>query len=117
MEATTRVAGALAMAWGTVLVGRGRDLFESVQGHSPSAGEQAAVTALGARHLVQGLTQLVAPHHFNRLEAVVDILHAASMVLIAVKEPSSRRATLTSGAIAGVFGVLSLLTARAQEKG
>ncbi|MGI8459124.1 MAG: hypothetical protein ACR2LI_13565 [Propionibacteriaceae bacterium] len=112
-----RLTGVAGLVWGAALLWRGRELFQLIQRHSPSAGAEVAITALGTRHLAQGLVQVAAPHHFARLEAVVDFLHAGSMIAVAVKEPTLRRAALTSGTVAGTSGVLSVLAARAYRKG
>lgn len=100
-----------------MLLGRGAELFTQVQGRGPSSGEQTAITLLGVRHLSQGVLQVLVPHHLGTVYAGIDGLHASSMVAVAAKKPTLRRAALTSGAIAGVSGLLSLLAARTQRKG
>ncbi len=112
-----RPVGIAGLLWGAVLLGRGAELFTQVQGRGPSSGEQTAITLLGVRHLSQGVLQVLVPHHLGTVYAGIDGLHASSMVAVAAKKPTLRRAALTSGAIAGVSGLLSLLAARTQRKG
>ncbi len=112
-----RPAGIAGLLWGAVLLGRGAQVFTQVQGRRPSSGERTAITLLGVRHLGQGVLQVLAPHHLATLYAGIDVLHASSMVAIAAKKPALRRAALTSGAVAGVSGLLSLLAARPPRKG
>lgn len=112
-----RPVGLAGLVWGSVLVVSGKKLFTQVQGRGPSSGERTAITLLAVRHLGQGVLQVLAPHHLSTVYAGIDVLHASSMVAIAVKEPTLRRAALTSGAIAGVAGLLSLLAARPPREG
>lgn len=107
-----RPVGIAGLLWGAVLLGRGAQVFTQVQGRGPSSEERTAITLLGVRHLGQGVLQVLAPHHLGSVYAGIDVLHASSMVAIAAKLPALRRAALTSGAVAGVAGLLSLLAAR-----
>jgi hypothetical protein len=103
-----RPVGLAGLAWGSVLLTAGPRLFRVVQGREPSRGEQDALVLLGARHLAQGLLQVVLPHHLAGVHAVVDGLHAASMVALAAVTPGRRRAALVSGAVAALAGVVVL---------
>lgn len=85
----------------------GPAMFGWVQGRAPSSGERDAIVVLGVRHLGQGLLQLGLPHHFGRTYAIIDFLHASSMVALAAAQPARRRAALTSGAVAALAGVYS----------
>ena len=74
---------------------------------------QVVVRILGARDLVQAGVGGPSPTYaVSALGAEVDLLHAASMVAFAAVRPSSRRAALTSGALAGGFAVAGALRAR-----
>lgn len=88
-----------------------------MQGRPPSSDERTAITLLGIRHLGQGVVQVLAPHHLGTVYAGIDLLHAGSMIAIAVKEPTLRRAALTSGTVAGASGLISVWAARAPRKG
>ena len=74
---------------------------------------QLVVRVLGARDLVQaGVCGPRPSFAVAALGVEVDLLHAASMVALAAVRPSSRRAALTSGALAGGFAVAGGLRAR-----
>ncbi len=107
-----RPVGLVGLGWGAVLLWRGSELFRSVEGRAPSEGEQDAIAVLGLRHAAQGLAQLVAPHHLGHLYAGIDVLHAASMVAVAVAAPVRRRSALVSGGVAALAGVASARAAR-----
>lgn len=112
-----RPVGLAGVVWGGLLLARGAELFTQVQGRRPSSGERTAIILLGIRHLGQGVVQVLAPHHLGTVYAGIDLLHAASMIAIAAKEPTLRRAALTSGTVAGASGLVSVLAARAPRKG
>lgn len=66
---------------------------------------RAVARVLGTRHLVQaGVTASAGPG-LHVLGADVDLLHSASMVLLASVARRHRRAALTSAAIAAAFAV------------
>lgn len=66
------------------------------------------VRGLGARQLGQGLALLVRPRASTvAVSAVVDGVHALTMVAAAVRWPRYRRAAVVSGAVAVVSGVLA----------
>ena len=66
----------------------------------------AVVRVLGARHLAQGSAGLVGSGpSSSRLGAVVDGLHAASMVGLAVLDREHRRAATTSALMALAFAL------------
>ncbi|MBA8792908.1 hypothetical protein FHX74_000502 [Friedmanniella endophytica] len=51
------------------------------------------------------MVQVLVPGHFGPLYAGVDGIHAASMVVLAVRDPQRRRAVLLSAAVAAVSGL------------
>ena len=67
---------------------------------------------LGARHLLQGLGQVLLPRHLARVYVAIDVLHAASMVAVAVAAPVRRRAALVSGSVAALSAVTCVLARR-----
>jgi hypothetical protein len=68
---------------------------------------------LGARHVAQGLGAALVPRVITgRRRALVDGLHAASMIGWAGLDPRHRRPALLSAASAGVLVVAESLTAR-----
>ncbi len=97
-----RLSGLLSLAWGAVVLGRGPELFSLVQGRESEPLDDAAMGVLGARYLAQGTVQVIAPRMFGPLYAVIDGLHAASMVALAITQPSRRRAALLSGGVAAI---------------
>lgn len=99
-----RSLGAAEVVWGAVLLGGGQGLFRRLQGRAPDEIERMAVSALGGRHVVQGLLEVAVPHRFAGLYTVVDAIHAASMLLVAVLQPERRRAAAASGALAFLAG-------------
>jgi hypothetical protein len=96
----TRALGLIGIAWGAGLLASGPDIWRAVSGSGPTSSDRVALTALGGRHIVAGVTQVVAPTRFGRLLIAVDLLHAASMVGLAAVDPSRRRPALVSAALA-----------------
>ena len=97
-----RLSGVLGLVWGAMVLGRGPELFGLVQGRESEPLDDDAMAVLGARYLAQGTVQVIAPRMFGPLYAVVDGLHAGSMVALAIKQPQRRRAALVSGSIAAI---------------
>lgn len=66
---------------------------------------------LGLRHVLEGLAQVVWPRRWVRLWAVVDAMHAATMLSQVFGNGPSRRPALVSGvfaaAAAGTAAVVS----------
>lgn len=73
---------------------------------------------LGARHLAQGVTELLAPRRMTSpRSAFVDGSHAASMLGWALVDPRHRRVALLSASIASLFAVAELrLRSRAPRR-
>jgi hypothetical protein len=65
---------------------------------------------LGGRLVLQGGADLVLGRRTRRLDAVVDLAHAASMVPLAVRWPAHRRTALVSAAAASAIALLDLGT-------
>ncbi len=63
------------------------------------------VRVLGARHLLQALVVGLAPRSrtIHRCGAVVDVLHSASMVVLATADARRRTAALSDAVVAGLF--------------
>jgi hypothetical protein len=59
-----------------------------------------ALTFLGTRHVVTGVSQLAWPSRFQRLQIGVDLIHAVTMVGLAVVDPPRRRPALVSAGAA-----------------
>lgn len=67
---------------------------------------------LGARQIAQAAVLLTADPPAHRVGALVDGLHAASMVLLAVVSPRLRRAAITQSVLASGFAASELAAAR-----
>jgi hypothetical protein len=76
-------------------------------GRRPDRLTVGAYRVLGQRQVVQGLVT-AADGNARRAGAVVDVLHAASMVLIAVLDAGRRRAALVQAGTATGFAVAEL---------
>jgi hypothetical protein len=75
-------------------------------GGPPDGRTRAVVRVLGARHLAQAAMVAWRPvPGVLALGVVVDMLHSASMIALAVADPSRRRVALTDGLIAAAFAV------------
>ncbi len=105
---TARWAGVVAVGWGAALLVGGRRLFGVLEQRPPSGVEAATIRVLGARHLVQGVTQVVRPGWAPGVLATVDLTHAASMLALASVRPADRRAALLSAAVAASTAALTL---------
>ncbi len=79
-------------------------------GRRPDARGQGVARMLGARQLTQALASGPAPTYpVLAVGAEVDLLHAASMLALAVRRP---RAALTDALIAAAFALAGALAAR-----
>ncbi len=102
-----RLVAAGGMAWGAVLLARGDRVWSVLEGRDPDDIEELGIRALGGRHLLQGVAQLAAPRATGPLVVSVDVLHAATMGLLAVASPTRRRAALVTGGVALVSAGLT----------
>lgn len=107
-----RLTGVVAVAWGGVLLVRGRDVWLAVDGRPPGELDELALRFLGLRHLVQGASQVVAPARFQRAFVAVDVLHAVSMAALAVVDEPRRRPALLTGGTAAVTALLAVAARR-----
>ena len=92
--------GLLGIAWGTALLTSGPSIWRSVDGRVPTGGDRVALTFLGTRHVVTGVSQLAFPSRFQRLQIAIDVIHAVSMVGLAAVDPPRRRPALVSAGAA-----------------
>ncbi len=89
-----RGAGLVGVAWGVLLMTRGREIWARVDGTDPHAIDDVALQLLGARHLVQGAAQTAFPTHLQRFFVTVDVIHTATMLVLAAADPTRRRPAL-----------------------
>jgi len=102
------VVGLIGAAWGAELAFNAESVFGVIAGRAPDHTELLLARVLGVRHLAQAVPQLAVPGTGARLLASVDVIHAASMVALAVLSPRERRVALTSAAAAGALAVMGL---------
>jgi nucleoside-diphosphate-sugar epimerase len=103
---TLRTVGLAGSAWGLALLTRGDDIWAAVDGRPPNRTERAVVDLLGARHLLQGSAQILAPRLTRSPAVLVDVIHTASMVGVAVWSPRYRKVALVTAAVATSGAIL-----------
>ena len=101
---TTRLIAAAQLVAGALLVARGPQGWQTLTGAAPDPVEAVASRVLGGRYLAQGLSQLLWPTHLMRTWTIVDLLHAATMALLACHSGPARRPALLSGTVAALNG-------------
>jgi hypothetical protein len=95
----SRLIGVANTALGAVLLGRPEAVADAAAGSVPPG--PGWVRLLGARYLVQGVAQASLPRaEVLQLSVVVDGLHAASMIGLAMVRAEYRRPALISAAVA-----------------
>lgn len=87
-------------------------------GLAPDRSAQTVTRVLGARHLTQAAVSAPAPTaSVLALGVEVDLVHALSMIGVAVFHRPQRRAALTSAAVAGAFAAAgALATSQARHQ-
>lgn len=107
------MTGWARLVYGTVLLAVPRPVLRLVTGQPPAARERAVTRILGARLLTQAVVTDVRPDAVSlALGAEVDLVHAVSMLAWAAVDRRSRRLTLLSAAVAGLFAVGGAADAR-----
>ena len=107
-----RITGIGSAVWGLALLARGRQVWSLVDHRPPTEADLAAVRFLGARHLVEGVTQAVLTHRFQELDVGIDLTPALSMVGLAAVNERRRLPALASGAVAVCAAALTLVARR-----
>jgi hypothetical protein len=104
-----QAVGAGSAVYGALLLTVPRAVATAVG--APTPPPSLVVRVLGARQLGQGLALLTRPRSSTvAVSAVVDGLHALTMVAAAARWPGYRRAAVVSGAVAVVSGVLAAVS-------
>jgi hypothetical protein len=105
-----RSLSAVRAAWGLCLIARPEPVLAVLGPHSPSPQlDTAVLRVLGARQLAQAsVTALVPSRKVLALGAIVDVLHAASMVGLAAMDADRRREGLLDACLAGSFALASM---------
>lgn len=88
-----------------------------ILGHRLDGRAITVVRILGARHLLQGAVIALAPRSdfLRRGGAVVDLLHASTMVILALTDGRRRKAALADAAVACLFATAELLASASQS--
>jgi hypothetical protein len=106
------------IAYGVVLLVLPNPVLRAVTRQSTTARERALARVLGARLLAQAAVTDVRPDAVSvALGAETDFVHALSMLAWAVVDRGSRRLTLLSAAVAGLFAVGGAMQARRTPAG
>jgi len=101
------------VVYGLSLVAAPNPLLHMISGQRATPRERALTRVLGARLLAQGAVTDVRPDAVSvALGAEVDLVHAASMLVWAAVDRQSRRLTLMSAALAGLFAAAGAAQAR-----
>jgi hypothetical protein len=101
------------IAYGMLLVMAPNPLLHKVSGARAGKRERTLTRLLGARLLAQAAVTDVRPDAVSvALGAEVDLVHALSMIVWSVVDRNSRRLTLISAAIAGLFAAAGTAQAR-----
>ncbi|MBT2566386.1 hypothetical protein J7I84_07765 [Arthrobacter sp. ISL-85] len=92
--------------------------FRLAIGHQPDARVRVVMRILGARHLLQALIIRAAPTSgaLHVGGGVVDSLHSASMVALAIADRRRRRAAALDAVIAGLFAGMEFAAASRRKK-
>lgn len=105
-----RVSGAARVALGGLLLSRPAALAHLAESR-PSGKVLPAMRLLGGRYLVQGTVDLVLPHD-RRIDAGVEVLHAASMLPLAWRSRRHARLALLSAGVAATLAAADLAEMR-----
>jgi hypothetical protein len=99
-ERSPRLLGLFHVSFGAVLITRPGAVTRALHDSTPP--RQWVIRLLGARSVMQGaVTSMVPDAPVVAAGAIVDGLHAASMIATAVISPPHRRAAVLSAIVAG----------------
>lgn len=100
-------------AYGVALCCVPGPLIRLASGQPGDSRARAVARLLGARHLAQAALTAARPsREILVLGAEVDLLHAASMLALAMEDAPRRRLGLTDGLVAAAFAADGLVAAR-----
>jgi len=102
--------------YGAALLVAPGPILAVVAGQPPSRRDRAVARVLGARHVAQALASVAAGRSAMAPGAMVDSLHAASMVALAARrspgnDGSIRRAELADAAVESLLAIAGVLLA------
>ncbi|ACV80000.1 hypothetical protein [Nakamurella multipartita] len=111
-----RTWATVTAAAGAVTVFRPQAVARLVSGTGPTP-DTPVVRILGGRQLLQGTAVMIRPTQaLVTGAAVVDVLHATSMIAAALIWPRYRRAALGSAAVAGASAAAGALVLRGARR-
>jgi hypothetical protein len=96
-------------AWGLALVSVPHRLVQVIAGRSPTRGEIVAARVLGVRQGAQAVAVTRWPGTAPAVGAGIDVVHAISMVALALVSARRRRLALVSASVATAFAAAGLL--------
>lgn len=102
--------------WGLVLLAR-PDVLVGLAGDRPTPLSRLLFRALGIRHLLQSAVTVAAGPRSVRRLAMVDLLHAASALLLAAVSRRWRRSALTAYAEAATWALAGRVRSPAPREG
>lgn len=107
LEVTRAAYGLCQLAFPTMI-------FRAAVGYQPEPRVRAVIRILGARHLLQALITGAAPtsRALHLGGGVVDSLHSASMVALAIADRRRRRVAALDAMAAGLFACTEFARAR-----
>lgn len=112
--ARLRTGGAINALWGAAVLAQGPRLWRAAGGGALTEADRLALSALGIRHVGQGLCQFAAPARWPRLLLAVDVLHMATMVPLVVRDPARRGPAAVSGSVS-LACALGALASRSEQ--
>lgn len=104
----TRALGVSGIAGGTAILTAGPPIWRRLDDQGPTEGDQVALRLLGARHVATGMTQVLFPGRFQRLEIGIDLIHTSTMVGLAALDPPRRRPALVTASVAFAGGAAGI---------
>jgi hypothetical protein len=94
---------AVRVVWATLLLGAPGTMLRVMGGDAPTRRWQLVARVLGVRHLAEALLEWRGRPDRVRTAALVDTIHAVSIVGFALVARSHRRVALADATVAGSF--------------
>ena len=98
----------LRICWGTVLLISPGAVLRLFGGADQGVAPRRVMRVLGARHVAQAGAEWAFGGRARQIGTVVDLLHAATSVGLAIIDPRWRRAALSDTAVTAGFVVLGV---------
>ena len=111
MKVSTLIAA--RVGWAALLIGRPDAVFRAMGGTRPDGRWRVIARILGVRHLAQALLEFGERPDKVRVAALIDTVHAASVLGYAAIDRPRRRVALADSAVAGSFAAYGWRHSRA----